>query len=778
LFAVSATGNLGAKSGSNLTFNSSTGALAATSFTGAVTGAVTGNADTATALETARTIGGVSFNGTANINLPGVNTAGNQDTSGTATNATHINVADNESTNENNLITFIEDASATGNVGLESDGDFHYNPSTGTVTATIFSGSLSGNATTSTTATNANHVSVADNESTNENDLIPFIENASATGNVGLESDGDFHYNPSTGTVTATIFSGALSGNATTATTATNANHVAVTDNESTNENNLIPFIEDASQTGNVGLESDGDFYYNPSTGRLTATQLAGTLQTAAQTNITSLGTLSGLAITTASTTDPVLKLTDTGVADYEWTFPDTSTIKLGVSTSSTKELKLENAGSGDFNLSLDGSIYIPDGEIVGFGDPSNPDLRMYHDSSHSYISHTGTGNFYIYGNGTDDLVLRADSGKESIKCIHDAEVIIYHNDTPKLATTADGIEVYGVDDTSPGIINIECDRATVDQHLAELRSTWDGNLVARMVVTAGADTSAEDEANIEFYTSDEGTEGKRLRIMSNGYIESKDGVQSGGNSGGFEFVDVDTSCNLALQQAQGGDETYAALQIWKNTTNNLRIDYSGNIKCGTTSNAIGIDTGNNTGINLLGTGRIYIKSNDHSECNIIGGGEAIRFRYGYTDGTAQAHAGDIEVTATNAVAYTSTSDYRLKENQVAISNGITRLKLLKPYRFNFKSEPEKTLDGFFAHEVTPLVPEAITGTKDGTENILYTNNDTIPSGKSIGDVKETVPRYQGIDQSKLVPLLTAALQEAITKIETLETKVAALEAA
>ena len=66
----------------------------------------------------------------------------NQDTTGTAANATHVTVADNESTNEENLIPFIEDASATGNVGLESDGDFAYNPSTGTVTATVFKGNI------------------------------------------------------------------------------------------------------------------------------------------------------------------------------------------------------------------------------------------------------------------------------------------------------------------------------------------------------------------------------------------------------------------------------------------------------------------------------------------------------------------------------------------------------------------------------------------------------------------------------------------------------------
>ena len=129
------------------------------------------------------------------------------------------------------------------------------------------------------------------------------------------------------------------------------------------------------------------------------------------------------------------------------------------------------------------------------------------------------------------------------------------------------------------------------------------------------------------------------------------------------------------------------------------------------------------------------------------------------------------------STTYNTGSDYRLKENEVLISDGITRLKTLKPYRFNFKDNPSKTVDGFFAHEVT-AVPEAIAGTKDETENILYIDGDEIPEGKNIGDIKETVPKYQGIDQSRLVPLLTAALQEAVTKIETLETKVAALEAA
>ena len=111
---------------------------------------------------------------------------------------------------------------------------------------------------------------------------------------------------------------------------------------------------------------------------------------------------------------------------------------------------------------------------------------------------------------------------------------------------------------------------------------------------------------------------------------------------------------------------------------------------------------------------------------------------------------------AGNAISFNTSSDYRLKENVVSISDGITRLKTLKPSRFNFKNDTGTTVDGFLAHEVT-AVPEAITGTKDEVDS---DNN----------------PVYQGIDQSKLVPLLTAALQEAITKIETREAKVSALE--
>ena len=151
-----------------------------------------------------------------------------------------------------------------------------------------------------------------------------------------------------------------------------------------------------------------------------------------------------------------------------------------------------------------------------------------------------------------------------------------------------------------------------------------------------------------------------------------------------------------------------------------------------------------------------------------------------FRDGN-NSFCGQITSHGTNhTTSYGTSSDYRLKENEVLISDGITRLKELKPYRFKWKSSGV-TVDGFFAHEAQSVVPEAIIGTKDEMESIFYKEGDTLPEGKNIGDFKEystTEAKYQQIDQSKLVPLLTAALQEAVTKIETLETKVAALEAA
>ena len=132
---------------------------------------------------------------------------------------------------------------------------------------------------------------------------------------------------------------------------------------------------------------------------------------------------------------------------------------------------------------------------------------------------------------------------------------------------------------------------------------------------------------------------------------------------------------------------------------------------------------------------------------------------YIYLVNASNTFVGGISMDSDNAgVTYATSSDYRLKENISDMTGAIDRVKALKPKRFNFKvDENKKIKDGFLAHEAQEVVPEAVTGEKDAMKD------------------GEIAP--QGIDQSKLVPLLTGALQEAIAKIEVLEQKVAALEA-
>jgi len=176
--------------------------------------------------------------------------------------------------------------------------------------------------------------------------------------------------------------------------------------------------------------------------------------------------------------------------------------------------------------------------------------------------------------------------------------------------------------------------------------------------------------------------------------------------------------------------------------TERMRISQNGNISAGTTSS---------TGGRLIFGG--YTNGDRYGILMQPSADTATPMAFHNAAGTLVGYIG----TDASSTTYATTSDYRLKENVVAVTNGITRLQQLKPSRFNFIAAPGHTVDGFIAHEAQAVVPECVTGTKDAVD----------ADGK---------PVYQGIDQSKLVPLLTAALQEAIGEIESLKARVAALE--
>jgi len=196
----------------------------------------------------------------------------------------------------------------------------------------------------------------------------------------------------------------------------------------------------------------------------------------------------------------------------------------------------------------------------------------------------------------------------------------------------------------------------------------------------------------------------------------------------------------LTLRQGASGTKDNAV-----SLSERMRIDSSGNLLVGRTSQIAGgkvcIDYTNGV------TAGMGIK-----DTKTTGTGVPIQIVNG--SGTI---VGSISQNQ-SSTSFNTTSDYRLKENVTDVTDGITRVKQLAPKRFNFIADADTTVDGFLAHEAQTVVPEAVTGTHNEVDD-----NDN--------------PVYQGIDQSKLVPLLTAALQEAITKIETLETENTAIKA-
>jgi hypothetical protein len=243
------------------------------------------------------------------------------------------------------------------------------------------------------------------------------------------------------------------------------------------------------------------------------------------------------------------------------------------------------------------------------------------------------------------------------------------------------------------------------------------------------------------------------------------------------------------------GPDTSNALALQTNNTERMRIDSSGNLLYSTTSvsphfNGDGLQISEN-GQLLAGQSGQLVAVFGRNTSN----GEMIRFDRSGVD------VGSIDVTTT-ATSYNTSSDYRLKENVSYDFDATTRLKQLKPARFNFISNPDTTVDGFLAHEVQSIIPEAITGIKDETETkekVVVNNIDQViaenieqadweagkipnEEGKSQYPVDSTweaskiIPVYQGIDQAKLTPILTKALQEAIAKIEQLEARITTLE--
>jgi len=278
-----------------------------------------------------------------------------------------------------------------------------------------------------------------------------------------------------------------------------------------------------------------------------------------------------------------------------------------------------------------------------------------------------------------------------------------------------------------------------------------------------------------------------------------------GGSQINGSLINFGGTGETALSGGESGSSGYF-LTFKTNGSERMRITSAGGVAIGTSSPISGVMLD----IRPTSTTRIM---------NTRSFNTGLQYHHAFENNSGSL-VGSIGVSTT-ATAFNTSSDYRLKENVVADWDATTRLKQLNPVRFNFIADADTTVDGFLAHEVQDIVPEAISGTKDGmmdeeyevsaatgdiytpaTEAVLDEDgNEVTPAVAEVihsTDVERpeelaegqqwrettaavmgtrSVPDYQGIDQSKLTPLLTKALIEAVEKIEQLETRLAALEA-
>jgi len=320
-----------------------------------------------------------------------------------------------------------------------------------------------------------------------------------------------------------------------------------------------------------------------------------------------------------------------------------------------------------------------------------------------------------------------------------------------------------------------------------------------------GAAVFNEGSADVDFRV--ESNSNANMLFVDAGNDKIGIGTNSGSGSGQVTIRGAGSTRQLVITDDDverlqlyhvGDDSTIESSSSGSNSTNLIiKTSVSGTegerARFSATEFLVGMQTANGLGgksdVNgvEVGPGYININRDDTTTVNSI------------TFGKNNSVVGSISTTG-SSTAFNTSSDYRLKENVDYTWDATTRLKQLKPARFNFIVDADKTVDGFLAHEAQAVVPEAITGTKDETRSVsnailssagkllfediteddwtagkLATKDaegndvDALYPSDSTWTASHTEPVMQGIDQSKLVPLLVKTIQELEARITALE---------
>lgn len=327
-------------------------------------------------------------------------------------------------------------------------------------------------------------------------------------------------------------------------------------------------------------------------------------------------------------------------------------------------------------------------------------------------------------------------------------------NNAITVAELADGAvtsaKISGLTGASTGILQADGD-GTISTTVISSDSITEGNSSVEVVDTGTGHVAVTTDGS------------ERTRFDASGNVTVK---SSGGTTPTYDFSTLGEGLNFRYWDESGA--RHADIVAIGNTpagaTQDLRFFTNSGGSPGTASEAMRIESDGDVAMGTTTTGpRLAIsdsRTNNYAvKINCSRGGGETGFLVQFTENTP-AFSNSVGSIRSNgsSVSYLTTSDYRLKENVVDMTGAIARVKSLSPKRFNFIADTDDTVvDGFLAHEAQSVVPEAVSGTHDAVD-------------------ADGNPDYQGIDQSKLVPLLTAALKEAITRIETLEAKVVTLE--